>query len=702
MTLQRIVWSFLVCGISVFAARGPEPGLAEAKAALARLPLRFEANQGQWAADIRYAARTGGGALLLTKRGAVMLGDGRRVEITMVKANASARIEALDPMRARTNYFVGSREKWRTGVENFTRVAYRSVYPGIDVVYYGNGDQLEYDFVLQPGADPRAIRLQFRGAERVKVTAEGDLSVDSGGAQFVQKRPVVYQEDPLTAIRRPVEGRYELLARGVVGLRLSAYDVSRPLVIDPVVTYSLWVGGGSTDVVNAITTDSQGLIYIGGYTRSGDLASANAIDGAYTPGGTDGFVAVVDPKLSGGDTWLYFSYVGGGRDDAVTGIVIDVVGNIDLTGTTTSSDFPINGASVQTTLALSTTSTSAVFPTDAFVTIISMKEGLQYSTYYGGTANETPAGIARDNAGRVYILGTTTSPDLPVTPTAIGPNSWGPSDVFLAVMDPGSTTLVYATYLGGESSDDARGMAVSPNGLVYFAASSYSQQFPITGNAYQPTLRGLENLVIGVIDPTQVGFPGLVYCTYFGGSGIDEVRKMSLDANGKLLLTGWTLSRDFPTTANALQPALAGAANAFVARVNPSAAPSGFVEYSSFLGGSVTDVAYDIKGDAGGNINVTGYTMSPDFPVTPDAVQPAYGNGIDAFLVKLNPAVAGRGALVFGTYFGGVGTHVGQAIVLGANGSVYLGGYSGPDMSLAGAHNFYNGGSSDGFVAVIQ
>lgn len=701
MMLRRILWSLFVCGISAFAARAPEPGRAGAQAALARLPLRFEANQGQWSAGVRYAARTGGGALLLTNSGAVLVGGGRRVDFSLLNANASARIEALDPMRARTSYFLGSREKWRTGIQNFTRVAYRSVYPGIDVVYYGRGDQLEYDFVLRPGADPRAIRLQFHGADRVRLTAAGDLSVDSGGAQFVQKRPVVYQEDPLTAVRRPVEGRYELLARGVVGLRLSAYDASRPLVIDPVVTYSLWVGGSSADVVNAIATDSRGRIYIAGYTRSQDLASDNAFDGALTAG-TDGFIAVVDPTQSGLNTWLYFTYLGGGRDDAVTGILIDAVGNIDVTGTTTSSDFPIAGAAVQTKLGLSATSTSSVFPTDAFATIISVTDGLEYSTYYGGSGNETPAGIARDSAGLIYILGTTMSPDLPVTSTAIGSIPWGPSDIFLAVMDPGSTTLVYGTYLGGESADDARGMAVSPNGLVYFAASTYSQSFPLAGNAYQGALRGVENLLIGVIDHTQTGLAGLVYCTYFGGSGLDEVRKMSMDANGKLLLTGWTLSQDFPTTPTALQSVLAGPANAFVARVNPSAPPSGFLEYSSFLGGSVTDVAYDVKSDAGGNIYLTGYTMSPDFPVTPDAVQPQYGNGIDAFLVKLNPAVAGRNALMFGTFLGGVGTHVGQAIAVGPNGAMYLGGYSSPDMNLAAPHNYYNGGASDGFVAVIQ
>src|SRR5579883_304840 len=246
MILRRCSGLFLVCAFSGFAAVS-ESAVSQAKAALARLPLRFEANQGQWDRDVRYAARAGSGALLLTTRGATLMGGGHRVDIALLHANRSPRIEALEPMRARTNYFIGSQERWRRGIENFTRIAYRSVYPGVDIIYYGSGDQLEYDFVLRPGADPNSIRLGFGGADRVRLTPEGDLSVESGGAQFIQKRPVIYQQDPSTSSRQPVEGGYELRADGTVGLRLSSYDRSRGLVIDPVVTYSVFIGGGSTD-----------------------------------------------------------------------------------------------------------------------------------------------------------------------------------------------------------------------------------------------------------------------------------------------------------------------------------------------------------------------------------------------------------------------------------------------------------------------
>lgn len=651
---------------------------------------------------MRYAARTGNGAMLLTERGPALLGGTRRVDIAMLRGNRKPRIEGLDPLRARTNYFVGTKERWRTGVENFTRVAYRSVYPGIDVIYYGNQNQLEYDFVLRPGADPGMIRLRFRGAQGVQLTADGDLAVESAGARFVQKRPVVYQEDPVTATRRAVEGRYEMLAGGTVGVRLGSYDRSRTLVIDPVVTYSLFLGGSGTDVINAVATDSLGFIYIAGSTSNGTLLTYGNAEQPNYSAGLDGFIAKLDPNSFGSATWVYFTYLGGGRDDVITAMMIDAVGNIDVTGTTTSSDFPVGGYAVQSSLSLSTTSTSSVFPTDAFVTIINTNDGLEYSTYYGGSNNETPSAIARDAAGLIYISGTTTSPNLPVTASGFQNVLWGPSDIFVAVIDPASTTLVYGTYVGGEGGDDGRGMVVAPNGLVYFVGSTYSQLFPIIGYVYGGTSHGIENLILGAIDITQQGPASLVMTTYIGGSVLDEVRSMTIDPNGKLWLTGWTLSPDFPVTANAVQKTSSGSAMGFAMRVNPTALPTAFLEYSTFLGGSVTDIAYNVIPDRAGNIYVTGYTMSPDFPVTPDALQGQYGNGIEAFLAKINPAVAGRAGLLYATYLGGPGTHVGKSLALAPNGSVFVAGYTTQDLTLPAVLNIYNGGASDGFVTVFK
>lgn len=697
---QRFCLSFLVCALAASAAPRPEEAAARAKAALAGLPLRFEANEGQWNSEVRYAARSASGTLFLTERGPAMAADGRRVDISLLNGNAAARLEALEQLPVRTNYFVGKPDQWRRGVSNFARVAYRSVYPGIDVVYYGNQDQLEYDFVLQAGADPNAIRIQFRGADRVRLTAEGNLAVESGDARFVQKKPLIYQQDPHTAKRHAVAGRYEVRADGVVRLKLEGYDRGRPLVIDPVVTYATFLGGSSTDVITCVGADGIGYMYVAGYTNSNNLPQAGTQVQAGYATGLDGFVAVLDPNFTGPQTLVYLTYLGGSRDDSITAMRVDPTGVIYVTGTTTSSDFPLAGANVQTTLALSASSTSSVFPTDAFVTILST-QGLQYSTYYGGTGNETPHGITVDGQGFIYILGTTTSTDLPATANAYSSGLSGPSDIFLAEIDRNSTTLVYGSYLGGEGSDDGRGVAVGSNGLVYFVASTNSQAFPITGPSYRNALSGFENLAIGILDLTQPGTNSLIYSTYLGGSMVDEARQMKLDSKGKLLITGYTLSPDFPVTLTAMQPQYGGNGNAFVIRVNPGAPAASFLEYSTYLGGSGGDVGYDMVSDATGAIYATGYTLSSNFPVTADAVQ-GFGKGIEAFLVKFDPTVSGSAALRYGTYLGGTGVNVGNGIAFLPNGNIFMGGYTSGDFSVPTLQNSFNGGASDGFIVVFQ
>lgn len=694
------------------AANRFDAATVRAKAALAGLPLRFEENKGQWSSEVLYAARSANGTLFLTAHGPALRGPAgknarpRRVDISLARGNPAPVIEPLDQLPVRADYFTGSRAHWRAGVSQYERIAYRSVYPGIDIVYYGNPDQLEYDLLLRPGADPRAIRLQFRGADRVAVTPGGDLVVDCAGASFLQKRPVLYQDEPRAVHRRTLESRYRLLARDTVGVEVNDFDRSRELVIDPVLTYASFLGGSSTDAVNAVTSGADGLIYIAGYTTSTDLQPTyNGVNGAIT-GGKDAFIAAFNPNVYGGPSLRYLTYLGGSRDDAATAIAVDARSNIYVTGTTSSSDFPMAGNSVQTALALSTS--ASVFNADSFVSVISQSNGLVYSTYFGGTGDDLPYAIALDLKGLIYVAGTTDSSDLPVTVNAYQSVSWGPSDMFFLKLDQNATSPDYASYLGGEDRDDGRGLAVAPNGLVYFAASTLSTEFPTAGFAYQNSIKGTENLIIGVMDMTQSGNASLVYATYFGGSTIDEVRQLSLDAKGRLLLTGWTLSPDFPVTPTAMRPTYGGSGNAFVVRVNPAAPPSQFLEYGTFLGGSGGDVGYGVTSDASGAIYVAGYTLSPDFPLTHDAIQNQFGNGTEVFLVKFNPAVAGPGALLYGTYVGAGGFHVATGVAVAPDGSMYTGGYTtdaldgiAPVLGAAYQPGF-NGGFSDGFVVAIK
>ena len=306
-----------MCAGTLFAAAPPEPAIPQAKAAMARLPLRFEENRGQWDPSVRFTARSAGANLQLTAHGPAFLVGSSRVEIGLVHANASPVIEPLDQLPATTNYLVGARSQWHTGIANYARVRYQSVYPGIDVVYYGNQNQLEYDFVLAPGANPDAIRLNFHGDVQVSLTPDGDLALDSNGAQVLQKAPVIYQDN------RPIKGRYTLLARNQVGFRLDRYDRTRPLVIDPILVYCTYMGSSGADRVTAMKMGPNGQLYITGSTTTGEMPY---IDGAYnnlSAGLTDIFLAIIDTTANGNFALKYFSYLGGAGIDIPLALEVD-------------------------------------------------------------------------------------------------------------------------------------------------------------------------------------------------------------------------------------------------------------------------------------------------------------------------------------------------------------------------------------------
>lgn len=668
------------------------------------MPLRFEANQGQFSADVRYGAHAGGKSLLLTRQGAELSVPGAQtVGITLLKSNRNPTIEPLDPLAARTDYFVGRRDNWHTGVRSYNRVRYGNVYPGVDVVYYGNQGQLEYDFVLRPGADPRAIRVQFSGAGRVALTPEGDVSVETTDGRMVQKRPVIYQQDAKGA-RHEVAGRYVLLAKGVVGVRLDRYDAARTLVIDPVLAYATYMGGSKTDRINAVRLDSKGLLYVTGQTDTtgvansftGDLPATGNFFAGNNAGITDIFLAVVDTTGNSGNYGLlYFSYLGGSNIDIANALQVDNQGNVYLTGTTSSTDFPMVGNSIQTSGGATTFSAFVAEISPA----ISGTGGLVYSTYLGGTGGDTTGnGIDLDAAGNIYVIGTTKANDFPVTDSAYAGVIFGPQDAFLCEFNPGSSNLLYSTFLGGESDDWGIGIAVSPKGLVYFAVQTISAQFPLSFGSYQVNLKGAADPVVGVLDMTKSGNDSLVYDTYFGGSDNDEVRAIKLDVNGNLLVTGYTLSSDFPVTGDALQVKNNGNGDAFVSVVNPLN-PSKFVIYSTYLGGSDGEVAYGIAGDAAGNIYVSGYTLSADFPITGDALQ-GWGGGIDLFIAKFKPGVR---SLTWSTYIGGATVNTVTDMVVGADGRAYVVGWSGGElpMALNPYQGSFGGGYSDGFILVF-
>jgi hypothetical protein len=686
----------MVCAASALVAAGPpvrqDPALAPAVAALARSPLRFEANQGQFGPSVRYAARSAGFALALTERGASLRFVGSRpLDIALLDSNPWPLIQPLDRLSAQTDYFIGAKKNWHPGVTNYSRIKYQAVYPGIDVVYYGKGSQLEYDFMLQPGADPSAIRMRFSDAGTVMVTPAGDLGVVTANGLVLQKQPAIYQQG------RQVSGRYKLLAANVVGIQVDAYDRSQPLVIDPAIVYSTLIGGTGTDVVTAMTIGPNGLLYIAGWTQTGELLT---LDLPYD-NLTDTYVQVVDPSPSGGYGVLYATYLGGENTDEAQAIDADAAGFIYLTGATTSPDFPVVGNSVQTTGAATTV---AGFVTKIDPHFAGTGNSLVYSTFLGGTiGNTTPRGIKVGSDNMIYVVGQTQTADFPTTDNAYAASLYGPSDVFISKIDVTTSNLVYSTFMGSELDDDACGLALDANNVVYFAGTTLGTQFPMAGYSFDGYTSGNYDVVVAKVDTTQSGVNSLIWATYFGGSGEDEARGVSMDSQGRVLVTGFTLSSDLPVTkATAIQPNYGGNGDAFVAIFDTTKQGQQSLAYSTYLGGSQGEVAYAVLAEATGYVDVTGYTLSPDFPVL-NAIQANWGGGIDMFLTRFNPAVAGPAGIDYSTYIGLDGTIVGNTLTVDSSNNLYVGGYTEGYLPLVGNswQANYGGGFSDGFFFVV-
>jgi hypothetical protein len=446
-----------------------------------------------------------------------------------------------------------------------------------------------------------------------------------------------------------------------------------------------------------MTTDRSGIIYLAGYTYSGDIAGTDTSFQGVPGGISDIFVARINPARAGATGVTAFTYIGGDGLDIPTGLTIGPDGLLYLTGYTTSTNFPMSGGGVSA--ALSGTQ-------DAFVVkIYPSLDGLIYSTYLGGTDVETANAIAVDTNG-IYITGTTKSTDFPVSGSTIQSATGGGYDAFITKLDTGGAAIVYSTYLGGERTDEGRGIVAAPDGRVYVTGWTTSNGFPTIGNTYQGGPQGNGDIFIAGLD-FSLGAGALVYSTYVGGTGDDEPRKLALDPSGSLLLTGFTLSTNFPVTSGAYQPTQGGIGNAFAMKFDPRLSFTNSLQYSTYLGGSDGEAGFDITGDATGKIYVTGYTFSDNFPTTANALQPKYGKGINTFVAKLDPAIPGAPGLLYSTYLGGENSTIGYGISSTSDGRIYVGGVT-REPSLTVTDGAYQpsapgvSGSYNGFVMVLD
>jgi len=670
------------------------PGKSVATLGYLSLPLSFEANQGQTDPHVSFLSRGNAYTLFLTSEEAVLQlraaakqHAGAVLRMRLLGANRHADVRGLDELPGKTNYFIGRDPgKWHTNVPTYDKVEYNSVYPGVDLVYYGNQGQLEYDFVVSPSADPSSIAIQFDGAS-VEIDLVGDLVLHTNGGDVRFHRPVAYQivQDEMrngAGNKRFIDSHFILRGTEKVGFELAPYDHSQPLVIDPVLVYSTYLGGSFPDTPFAVAVDSTGAAYVTGITCSADFpvtagayqTSHKGPTGAcpsYQTGYEDAFVTKFNPV--GG---LAFStYIGGSNSDRGYNIALDSLLNVYIAGQTQSGDYP--------------TTAGAFIPacpggaggcnTGVVTKLNSTGSALVYSTYLGGNNNMGSVGIKVNSSGEAYVTGSTDG-TFPTTAGAYqvsNPRAGAGLAPVFAVLNAAGSACVYCTFLGGSKGSSynpgsqAVGVAIDSSGLAYITGYTDSSDFPTTAGAFQTkcgtdgNCNGLWDAFVAKIDPTQSGSASLVYATFLGGSGTDIGASIAVDSAGNAYVTGTTganvnppfgsplPSPDFPTTAGSFQPACPGTCtfdSAWVTKLNASGSA---LVYSTYLGASTGNTDSlgqgNIALDSAFNAYITGFTSATDFP-TQSPIQASNAGVYDAFVTKFN---ATGSALVFSTYLGG-------------------------------------------------
>jgi hypothetical protein len=671
-------------------------------------PIAFEPNRGQTNSEVKYLARGSGYALFLTPREAVLAmrhanAKDSALRIRWVAADPAATLQPEQELAGRVNYLRGNNSaKWITDVPTFEKVRLARVYDGIDLVVYGSNRNFEYDFVVTPHANAKQIRLGFEGAHKVSLDNNGDLILQVGDDELRQHKPVVYQN--IGGKRKIIDGRFLLANDHTASLAIGDYDHNQPLIIDPTLSYSTYLGGTGEDRGNSIAVDGSGHAYITGETSSTDFPVKGGVQ--TNKASADAFVTKM--WATGGGV-IYSTYLGGSSVDRGTAIAVDRFGNAYVGGETDSTDFPVTAGAFRPTY------TGAG---DGFVTKLSPSgSSLVYSLVLGGEETDSINALALDSQQRAYVTGGTSSQAFPVknpyqsTYTSQPPSSGGIS-AFITRVNASGSDLEYSTYLDGGIASLGYGVAVDSTFHAYITGWTSSPDFPTTTGAFQrvfkaPTHPGDPHDTPGLSGfVTKFSADGrtLGYSTFLGGTGDDVTTAIAVDSSNRAYLTGSAQSPDYPVKAGGFQTTRRGSSDAFVTKLQADGA--GLI-YSTFLGGSAADGGSSIAVNSAGRAFVTGSTSSSNFPVK-NAIDATYNGHTDAFVTEV---WATGGGLQYSTYLGGStgpsatnpGEDAGVALRLDGNSNAYVTGYtrSSNFPTTTGAYRRTLRGPQDAFVVKI-
>jgi len=569
--VSKVVFGVLIISASILQTPDLTAGqLSKASGGFANLPLYFEANEGQADNPARFIARNSQGIFYLGPNEVVItLRDSNTGHAQSLEARdfsrkslrfqfiggcAQARMTGAGQLRGEVNYLIGSDpSKWRKGVPTFASVEVAEAYPGINLILYGNQRQLEYDFVVGPGVDPAAIAIQVEGTEQMQIDERGDLLLKVGENVIRQKRPILYQMQE--GRKREIEGRYKLRDSNIIAFEIGSYDPALPLIIDPVLAYSTFIGGLAAEAGRAIALDKSGNIFIAGDTLSTQLGTDNAFQPAYAGGypgaGGDAFVAKFDPT---GTNLLFLTYLGGNGDDSAAAIANDSEGNVYVTGVTDSTNFPIPSLTVSNRISGKGELYFDLHPYDAFVAKISADGSrLIYATYLGGKEMDQGLGIAVDSNFCAYVAGFTESPNFPTTPGAFQPDFQGKTDAFVTKIASNGMSFSYSTFLGGTNIDKGNNITVDSLGRAFVTGSTSSTNFPVSPNAFQ-TL-GPTNLVSqAFVSILATDGSSVERSTLIGAVGTTSGFAIVLDGAGNPYVAGSETGSGFPVTPSAINP----------------------------------------------------------------------------------------------------------------------------------------------------